>query len=107
MPHPGSFLGCLHREFPSICVVRPIFDAAVEDTRETSSVVIQTMWRALDPIRRLLNLRFPRHGSEKDEAFRNVSMSVRRLLLLGGIGILWALIFSLVAYYLTIKFKSY
>lgn len=67
--------------------------------------MIQTMWRALDPFRKLLNLRFPREDGDKHEAFRNVSMSTGKLALLSAMGVLWAVIVSFAAYYLVARYK--
>lgn len=65
------------------------------------------MCRALDPFRKLLNLRFPREDSAKHEMFRHVSMSSRRLALLSAFGVVWALFCSAAAYYLALKYKQY
>ena len=78
-----------------------------QDTREVPSIVIQLMCRALDPLRKLLNLGFPRQDGAKHEAFRDVSMSTRRLALLSVFGVVWALFCSTAAYYLALKFKQY
>ena len=66
---------------------------------------MQTMWRVFNPIRKLLACRYPRADSRQHQAFRNVSMSAGKLILLGLVGLLWALLFASVAYYLVIVLK--
>ena len=98
-------LSCLHRACLSICVVRPTFDDPDQDYTDPIPAVMQTMWRVFNPICKLLERRFPRVDSRQHDAFRNASMSGRKLILLGLAGIFWALFFSAAAYYLVLRFK--
>jgi hypothetical protein len=85
--------------------VRLTFGCQLKGTKEGISIVIPAMWRAFDPICKLLDFRFPIRNGEKHEGFRNVLMPTRKLILLGALGVLWAVIVSAIAYYVAASLK--
>ena len=63
------------------------------------------MLRAINSLCRLFSSEFPHRGSGKHVVFQDVSMPVCKLVRIGIIGVIWGVLVSAVAYWITVSLE--